>query len=296
MSTEFQKEKMEDYSHKELKQFCKDLGIATTGLSTKEDFKSALQAWVDAGEAPPPREDNPGPNGGPEAQLNPAGERPANPNPGRSPEDARERERNRLHELELARLKQEGEIQLAERKLALEQLRLEGDLEEKRRQRDLEEKKLMLEHERVLKELEFKTKAGETTTSGSKTSPPPVDTKVHIPKDVVKEYYKNDDIQQWFTAYEVAMAAHRVPLRDWEMSSAPTEKNSDSSTDSCCESGSDKTHNCVTPIQALSAVTKASVPMRKPNILDGYSGSLTAPHVDYVFDSTLQTQAYLLYE
>lgn len=44
-STEkFQMEKLEEYNHRELKQFCIELGIATTGLSTKDDFKHAIES------------------------------------------------------------------------------------------------------------------------------------------------------------------------------------------------------------------------------------------------------------
>ncbi|XP_078528378.1 NACHT, LRR and PYD domains-containing protein 3-like [Lissotriton helveticus] len=216
----FQKDRVEEYTHKELKQFCKELHITTTALSTKEDFQKALTAWVEAGAPLPPPEEDGGEEGpqtetsGQEGERTYSLTRSLRAERGLSPEEMTDRERTRIHELELARLKI-GELKLAEKKLALEQLRLQGELEEKKLQREHEGKKLQLEHERSLKELELKARSEDTRPSGNRETPSPVEAKVHIPKDVVKEFYKGDDIQQWFKAYEVAITSHRVPEKDW---------------------------------------------------------------------------------
>ena len=68
-----------------------------------------------------------------------------------------------------------------------------------------------------MKELDIKARqAPEPSSNGD--SIPAVQTgenTVQIPKELVPRYFVGDDIDNWFKAYEVALAMHRVSMEDW---------------------------------------------------------------------------------
>lgn len=189
----FEEDRIDIYTVAQLKSFCKRFKVPARGLTKRGDFQKALRAWL---ESKKPTEHLVEEEENTDRQFNgpvdlTGGRMPSRSgssvsSKGPSPEELQDREWSRAHEMELAKLK-----------LALEK------------------KKLNMEHDRSLRELEIKARSLEISPSGGSTPSMPVEARVYIPKDVVKEFFKGDDIGQWFKAYEVAMSSHPVPEKVW---------------------------------------------------------------------------------
>lgn len=63
-----------------------------------------------------------------------------------------------------------------------------------------------------LKELDLTTMS---STYGGSNSSVQSERKVYIPKNVGKEYTKEEDIQRWFPGYEAALHMNGIPEKDW---------------------------------------------------------------------------------
>ena len=81
----------------------------------------------------------------------------------------------------------------------------------------LEERKMQLVHEVSMRELELKSRQASETSSndGSISSDSSGEKRMHISKDLVPSFVVGDDVVNWFQAYEVAFAMHRMPGEDW---------------------------------------------------------------------------------
>ncbi|XP_078506925.1 uncharacterized protein LOC144767301 [Lissotriton helveticus] len=191
LEIEWDVSKLDEYKKDELIFFAKRFKVPRAGCKNKTDYYKALKAWIESRNAPEDQE-LPDDTGVPdkEGSIHSFGR-------GLSPEELADRKETRNHEMKLAELNLKGQLELESKRMALE------------------ERKLQLEFDVKMREMSLKEKALDHPPSGGSTTPVQVESRVHIPKDVVKEFFKGDDIGQWFRAYEVAMLSHRVPERDW---------------------------------------------------------------------------------
>ncbi|KAJ1211052.1 hypothetical protein NDU88_006414 [Pleurodeles waltl] len=206
---------LETCTVKQLKGFCKDMGVPTHGASRKEEIQIALKAWAEAQSEEEVEEE--GPEDGPSEGFLPSVEDVTtvivpSVKPGSSVSDSgltAVESSEREFRLQLAKLNMEAEERKAQR--ATEERRAEAAAE-----RALAEKKLLLAHELSLKELDIKARQSESSSDGFSIHAGPVGEKtVHIPKSVVPSYVVGDDIEMWLAAYEVALRAHGISEEQW---------------------------------------------------------------------------------
>ncbi|KAJ1170924.1 hypothetical protein NDU88_002795 [Pleurodeles waltl] len=99
-----------------------------------------------------------------------------------------------------------------ERKFQLQLAKLKMEAEERKAEGALAEKKLLLAHELSLKELDRKARQSESSIDGGSIHKVPEgDWMVCIHKNLVPSNVVGDDIDKWFSAYEVALMVHGVP-------------------------------------------------------------------------------------
>ncbi|XP_078509315.1 serine protease 27-like [Lissotriton helveticus] len=91
----------------------------------------------------------------------------------------------------------------------------EKTAEESKHTLALEEKKLFWAHELSIRELAIKAKQVESSSSSGSTQPVRGG-KVYIPKDLVYNYQRGEDIYAWFTSYEIGLKMNEVPEKNWE--------------------------------------------------------------------------------
>ncbi|KAJ1193603.1 hypothetical protein NDU88_002899 [Pleurodeles waltl] len=96
---------------------------------------------------------------------------------------------------------EELEDRQAEREYQLEQRRLA-----------LEERKLAMAHELSLREMDHRSQSSRDGGSNPTVQP---ERRVHIPKDLVRDYKREDDIYLWFKGYRSAFHMNLVPEAHW---------------------------------------------------------------------------------
>ncbi|KAJ1124173.1 hypothetical protein NDU88_002634 [Pleurodeles waltl] len=111
---------------------------------------------------------------------------------GLTPEELQDRQAERAYQLEL------------------QKLNLEKERDERRAL--LEERKMQLAHELNLKELDQRSQSSRDGGSNPTVQP---ERRVHIPKDLVRDYKREGDIYLWFKGYESALHMNLVPEAHW---------------------------------------------------------------------------------
>ncbi|KAJ1199297.1 hypothetical protein NDU88_003134 [Pleurodeles waltl] len=191
--TAFDLEKLESYKVAQLKQFCRNVGCPIESSSKKVELQKALRAWVAAKAAEGHTDEEP--EGEEELQVThtdvvggPAMSQ------GRISRASSSVSSKGLTPEELQDRQAEREYQLEQRRLALE------------------EKKITMAHELSLKEIDHRNQSSRDGGSNSTVQP---ERRVHIPKDLVRDYKKEDDIYLWFKGYESALHMNLVPEAHW---------------------------------------------------------------------------------
>ncbi|KAJ1218283.1 hypothetical protein NDU88_005866 [Pleurodeles waltl] len=197
----FDLEKLETYIMAQLKQFCNDFACPNKGSAKKEELQKALMAWVTAKEVVGHTEEDEeeeevqsihnGIVGGPvmpREKVSRAGSSVSSKGP--TPEELQDRQAEREYQLELEKLKFKMEREREERKMVIE------------------EKKILMAHELSLKELDQRSHSRRDCGSNFTVQP---ERRVHIPKDLVKNYKREDDIYLWFKGYESAVLMNLAP-------------------------------------------------------------------------------------
>ncbi|KAJ1175082.1 hypothetical protein NDU88_000373 [Pleurodeles waltl] len=185
--------KLECYAVAQLKQFCKDVACPIRSTAWKDEAQKALRAWVTAKEAEGHTEDE---DEGEEAQSvhndivgGPVMSRgrvfragSSMSSKGLTPEELQDRQAERAHQLELEKMRMA-----------------------------IEEKKVLLAHELSLRELDQRSQSSRDGGSNAQCRL----RAVHIPKDLVKDYIREDDIFLWSKGYESALHMNLVPEAHW---------------------------------------------------------------------------------
>ncbi|KAJ1199724.1 hypothetical protein NDU88_003557 [Pleurodeles waltl] len=194
VGADFDLEKLESYTKAHLKQFCKSFDCPIKSSSRKEELQKALRAWVTAKSTEGHTEDegdeedeeecsvHNGIVGGPvmsREKVSRAGSSVSSK--GLTPEELQDRQAER-------------EYQLEQRRLALE------------------ERKLAMAHELSLREMDHRSQSSRDGGSNPTVQP---ERRVHIPKDLVRDYKREDDIYLWFKGYESALHMNLVPEAHW---------------------------------------------------------------------------------
>ncbi|KAJ1188673.1 hypothetical protein NDU88_005432 [Pleurodeles waltl] len=202
----FDLKQLNSYNKAQLKQFCKNFGCPIKSSSKKDELKKALRAWVTTkstgGHTEDEEEDEDeeggqsvhnGIVGGPvihRERVSRAGSSVSSK--GLTPEELQDRQAERAYQLEL------------------QKLNLEKERDERRAV--LEERKMQLAHELNLKELDQRSQSSKDGGSNPTVQP---ERRVHIPKDLVRDYKREDDIYLWFKGYESALHMNLVPEAHW---------------------------------------------------------------------------------
>ncbi|KAJ1099129.1 hypothetical protein NDU88_004233 [Pleurodeles waltl] len=194
VGADFDLEKLESYTKAQLKQFCKSFDCPIKSSSRKEELQKALRAWVTAKSTEGHTEDegdeedeeacsvHNGIVGGPVMSREKVS-RPGSSvsSKGLTPEELQDRQAER-------------EYQLEQRRLALE------------------EGKSAMAHELSLKEMDHRSQSSRDGGSNPTVQP---ERRVHIPKDLVNDYKREDGIYLWFKGYESALHMNLVPEAHW---------------------------------------------------------------------------------
>ncbi|KAJ1100564.1 hypothetical protein NDU88_005646 [Pleurodeles waltl] len=198
----FDLEKLESYKVAQLKQFCSNVGCPIKSSSKKDELQKALRAWVTAKAAEGHTDEEPEGEeelqvthtdvvGGPamsQGRISRAGSSVSSKS--LTPGELQDRQAEREYQLELKKLS----LEVEQRKLALE------------------ERKINMAHELSLKEIDQRSQSSRDGGSNSTVQP---ERRVHIPKDLVRDYKREDDIYLWFKGYESALHMNLVPEAQW---------------------------------------------------------------------------------
>ncbi|KAJ1214642.1 hypothetical protein NDU88_002260 [Pleurodeles waltl] len=176
--------KLERSAVSQLRQFCKNLACPIKGSTRKEEPQKALRPWVTTKEAEGQTEEKEeeeevqsihnGIVGGlvmSRERLPMAG---SSVSGGLTPEELQDRQAERAHQLEL------------------ENFRIQREMEERRMA--IEEKKILLAHELSWRELDQRSHSNRDGGSNITVQP---ERRMHIPKDLVKDLKRKDDIFLW---------------------------------------------------------------------------------------------------
>ncbi|KAJ1216445.1 hypothetical protein NDU88_004047 [Pleurodeles waltl] len=210
---EFDLALLEKYTVKQLKGFCRDLGVPTQGASRKKEFQMALRAWVEAHSEEDAEEEEEPEDCSPEDLLLSVDDVTTAIVPCAKPDSSVS---DRSLTTEERREEREFQLQMARLKIEAQQEERRAEREAKAAERALAEKKLLLAHELSLKELEIKVRQSEPSSDGISIHAGPVEEKkVCIPKNVVPSFEVGDDIDKWLAAYEVALRAIGTSEEHW---------------------------------------------------------------------------------
>ncbi|KAJ1104313.1 hypothetical protein NDU88_001725 [Pleurodeles waltl] len=191
----FDLKQLDSYNKAQLKQFCKHFGCPIKSSSKKDELKKALRAWVTTRSTGGHTEDE-------EEDEDEEGEQSVHNGIVGGAVISRERVSRASSSVSSKGLTpEELQDRQAEREYQLEQRRLA-----------LEEKKITMAHELSLKEIDHRSQSSRDGGSNPTVQP---ERRVHIPKDLVRDYKREDDIYLWFKGYESALHMNLVPEAHW---------------------------------------------------------------------------------
>ncbi|KAJ1206275.1 hypothetical protein NDU88_001684 [Pleurodeles waltl] len=200
----FDLKQLDSYNKAQLKQFCKKFGCPIKSSSKKDELKKALRAWVTTRSTGRHTEDEEededeeveqsvhnGIVGGPVIPRERVSRGSSSvSSKGLTPEELQDRQAEREYQLELKKLS----LEMEQRRLAIE------------------ERKLAMAHELSLKEIDQRSQPSRDGGSNPTVQP---ERRVHIPKYLVRDYEREDDIYLWFKGYESALHMNLVPEAHW---------------------------------------------------------------------------------